>query len=124
MTNPAKKILIIEDDELMLNILQFILKKENYEIIIAKDGQVGIEKISQHVPDLVITDVMLPYKTGLEIVNYIKKDFPRIPVIVLSALGEEVRTVDEAFHLGADDFIAKPFNPIELLFRVKRLINR
>jgi two-component system response regulator VicR len=124
MTNPAKKILIIEDDELMLKILQFILKKENYDIIIAKDGQVGIEKISQHVPDLVITDVMLPYKTGIEIVNYLKKDFPRIPVIILSALGEEVRTVGEAFHLGADDFIAKPFNPIELMLRVKKLINR
>ena len=123
MTNPTKKILIIEDDELMLKILQFILKKENYNLLIAKDGLDAIEKIPQYLPDLVITDVMLPFKSGLEIVNYLKHDFSHIPVIVLSALGEEERTVVEAFQLGADDFIAKPFNPIELMLRVKRLIN-
>lgn len=122
MTNTAKKILIIEDDELMLKILQFILKKEHFDIKVAKDGMAGMEQISAFLPDLVITDVMLPFKSGLEIVTYLKQDFPQIPIIVLSALGEEERTVLEAFQLGADDFITKPFNPIELMLRVKRVL--
>lgn len=118
-----KKILIVEDDELMIKILQFVLKKEGYKLTVAKDGLNAIERIPIIIPDMVITDVMLPYKSGLEVVNYIKENFPNMPVIVLSALGEEERTVVEAFKLGADDFVAKPFNPNELILRVKRLFN-
>lgn len=121
--NSEKKILIIEDDELMIKILQFILKKEGYQLTIAKDGLSAIEKIPVILPDLILTDVMLPYKSGLEVINYVKANHGSIPVIVLSALGEEERTVVEAFKLGADDFVAKPFNPNELMLRVKRLIN-
>lgn len=119
-----KKILIIEDDELMLKILQFILVKENYDLKIAKDGIIGMNLILDYKPDLVITDLMLPFKSGLEIVNHLKTNHSEIPVIVLSALGDDQRTIVEAFELGADDFIAKPFNPIELMLRVKRLINK
>ncbi len=122
MSNP-KKILIVEDDELMIKILQFVLKKEGYQLTVAKDGLNAIERIPIIEPDMVLTDVMLPYKSGLEVVNYIKENFPNMPVIVLSALGEEERTVVEAFKLGADDFVAKPFNPNELILRVKRLFN-
>lgn len=122
MSNP-KKILIVEDDELMIKILQFVLKKEGYQLTVAKDGLNAIERIPIIEPDMVLTDVMLPYKSGLEVVNYIKENFPNMPVIVLSALGEEERTVVEAFKLGADDFVAKPFNPNELILRVRRLFN-
>jgi len=119
-----KKILIVEDDELMIKILQFVLKKEGYQITIAKDGLNAIERIPVIEPDMVLTDVMLPYKSGLEVINFIKDKYPAIPVIVLSALGEEERTVVEAFKLGADDFVAKPFNPNELILRVKRLFHK
>lgn len=119
-----KKILIVEDDELMIKILQFVLKKEGYQITIAKDGLNAIERIPVIEPDMVLTDVMLPYKSGLEVINFIKDKYPAIPVIVLSSLGEEERTVVEAFKLGADDFVAKPFNPNELILRVKRLFNK
>jgi len=119
-----KKILIVEDDELMIKILQFVLKKEGYQITIAKDGLNAIERIPVIEPDMVLTDVMLPYKSGLEVINFIKEKYPALPVIVLSALGEEERTVVEAFKLGADDFVAKPFNPNELILRVKRLFNK
>lgn len=117
-----KKILIIEDDNLIIKILEFILKKEGYEIHIARDGNHGIEKIGTLLPDLIITDVMMPYKSGLEITAYAKKNFPTIPVIIVSALGKEDQTVIEGFKLGVDDFIAKPFNPIELVLRVKRFV--
>ncbi|RZK12607.1 MAG: response regulator [Flavobacterium sp.] len=119
-----KKILIVEDDELMIKILQFVLKKEGYQLTIAKDGLNAIERIPIIEPDMVLTDVMLPYKSGLEVINFIKEKYPMMPVIVLSALGEEERTVVEAFKLGADDFVAKPFNPNELILRVKRLFNK
>ena len=122
--NTQKKILIVEDDDLMIKILQFVLKKEDYQITIAKDGLNAIERIPVIEPDMVLTDVMLPYKSGLEVINFIKDKYPSTPVIVLSALGEEERTVVEAFKLGADDFVAKPFNPNELILRVKRLFNK
>jgi two-component system response regulator VicR len=117
-----KKILVIEDDKIINNIIEFLLKKEGYEIDIAKDGNEGFDKINQNNYDLIITDIMLPYKSGLEVTSYIKTNFPKIPVIIVSALGKEDLTIIEAFKLGADDLVAKPFNPIELILRVKRLL--
>lgn len=117
MTN---KILIIEDDKIIKNIIEFLLKKEGYQIEFAEDGLIGLEKINSYLPDLIITDIMLPYKSGLEITAYAKANFPEVPVIIISSLGKEDLTVIEAFKLGADDLIAKPFNPVELVLRVKR----
>jgi two-component system, OmpR family, response regulator VicR len=121
MTNSDLKVLIAEDDVLMIKILEFILKKEGYQVTSCKDGLSAIEKIPVLLPDLIITDIMLPFRSGLEIIGYSKETFEHIPVIVVSALGEEEGTVIEAFNLGADDFVSKPFNPNELLLRVKRL---
>ena len=118
-----KKILIVEDDELMIKILKFILNKEGYQLSIIKDGLSAIEQIPAINPDMVITDLLLPYKSGLEVIRFVKEKFKKTPIIVLSSLGEEEHSVSEAFKLGADDFIAKPFNPNELILRVKRLLN-
>ena len=122
MENSDKKIMIIDSDEMTIEILKFILKKENYKISIAKDGISALERIPTIMPDLVITAIIVPLKSGLEIINHIKKHFASIRVIALSSLGEEENTVEEAFQLGVDDFIAKPFNPNELLLRIKRLL--
>ena len=73
-------------------------------------------------PDLVITTIIIPLQSGLEIISDIKQNFKDIRVIALSSLGEEENTVEEAFQLGVDDFIAKPFNPNELLLRIKRFL--
>ncbi|CAM4053541.1 response regulator transcription factor [Flavobacterium sinopsychrotolerans] len=121
--NSDKKILIIEDDELMVKILKFILNKEGYQLSVIKDGLSAVEQIHSINPDMVITDLLLPYKSGLEVIRFVKENFEKIPIIVLSALGEEEHSVSEVFKLGADDFIAKPFNPNELVLRVKRLLN-
>jgi DNA-binding response OmpR family regulator len=115
------KVLIIEDEELMLKALQFRLVKDGYEVFTARDGMQALELISTITFDLVITDIMLPFVGGLEIVNKIKAD-PELrdtPVIVLSAVGLE-KTVMEAFNLGANDFITKPFNLSELSIRVRK----
>ena len=121
--NSDKKILIVEDDELMIKILKFILNKEGYQLSIIKDGLSAIEQIPAINPDMVITDLLLPYKSGLEVIRFVKEKFKKTPIIVLSSLGEEEHSVSEAFKLGDDDFIAKPFNPNELILRVKRLLN-
>ena len=122
MNTSDKKIMIIDHDEMTIEILKFILKREGYKISIAKDGINALERISTIMPDLVITNIIVPLKSGLEIISHIKQNFKTIRVVALSSLGEEENTVEEAFELGVDDFIAKPFNPNELLLRIKRFL--
>jgi two-component system, OmpR family, response regulator VicR len=117
-----KNILLIEDDVLISTMVKFRLNKDGYNITVAEDGNAGMEAIRNCSPDLIITDVMMPFKNGIEIINFAQQYKPECPIIVLSSLGEEEATVMEAFNLGAADFVPKPFNPNELAIRVKRLI--
>lgn len=117
-----KNILVIEDDKLISTLVSFRLKKEGFKITLAEDGQEGISQFDEINPDMIITDVQMPYKNGIEIVEYVKSKNPSCQVIVLSSLGEEEDTVIKAFEMGAADFVPKPFNPNELAFRVRRLI--
>jgi DNA-binding response OmpR family regulator len=117
-----KKILIIEDDLLISSLVEFRLKKDGFETVLVRDGNAGIHAINTQNPDLIITDVMIPFKNGIEIIHYARKEKPNIPIIVLSSLGEEEAIVLEAFSLGVSDFIPKPFNPNELSIRVKRIL--
>ena len=116
------QILIAEDDELILKTLQHKLTKDGYETILTRNGKEAINMIKEKKIDLIITDIMMPFASGLEIVNAVREDEKiDTPIIVLSSLGQE-DTVVEAFNLGADDFITKPFSPIELSIRVKKLL--
>jgi DNA-binding response OmpR family regulator len=119
------KILVIEDEDLMLKALEFRLKKDGYQVFTAKDGSAALDLLKEHRFDLVLTDIMLPFVSGLEIVSKVKSDtgLKDTPVIVLSAVGLE-KIVLEAFELGADDFITKPFNLNELTIRVKKHIRK
>jgi DNA-binding response OmpR family regulator len=114
------KILIAEDEPLMLRTLELKLRKDGYEVIGSPDGRDAMQRIESERPDLIITDIMLPYSSGLEIVGKVKNSGHVVPVIVLSAMGQE-KTVEEAFSLGADDYVTKPFSLNELSMRVKRL---
>ncbi|WP_200978540.1 response regulator transcription factor [Echinicola sp. 20G] len=118
-----KDILVIEDDQLILKMVEFRLKKEGHNVSIAEDGNQGIQALEDNCPDLIITDIMVPFKSGIEIIEFAKSKYPHCPIIVLSALGEEEGTVMEAFNMGVSDFVPKPFNPNELAIRVRRLIN-
>lgn len=115
------KILICEDEEIMLTALEFRLKKQGFEVVRAEDGQVAIDKIRLEDPDLIIADIMMPHVSGLELITFVRQDLRKdTPVIVISAL-ELDEVVLEASRLGANDFISKPFKPIELILRIKRI---
>ena len=104
----------------MLKTMELKLKRDGHEVITANNGRDAIQLFTDHQVDLVITDIMMPYTSGLEILGFVKKTPGRkIPVIVLSAMGQE-NVVVEAFSLGADDYITKPFSPNELSLRVMR----
>ncbi len=117
------KVLVVEDDEMILRTLEFRLKKDGYTISVARNGKEALEKLKHDSFNLVLTDLMLPFVTGMEVLSHIKSNYPNLPVIVLSGADEE-GTIMDAFKLGADDFIAKPFSPGELTLRVKRLLIR
>jgi two-component system, OmpR family, response regulator VicR len=114
------RILIAEDDDLMRKTIEFRLKRDGHEVIVTNDGREAMEKIAEHMPDLIITDIMMPYTSGLELTGGVRQKYAtHIPIIVLSGMGQE-DVVMEAFQLGADDFITKPFSPNELSLRIKR----
>ncbi|NIJ45715.1 DNA-binding response OmpR family regulator [Wenyingzhuangia heitensis] len=114
------KILVAEDDNLIRSALEFRLKKDNHDVTLAIDGKDALKKIDEQIPDLVITDIMMPHISGLELVGLIKEKYQnQIKIIVLTTMGQE-DVVLEAFGLGADDFIPKPFSPNELSVRIKR----
>ncbi|MGV8913916.1 MAG: response regulator transcription factor [Kaistella sp.] len=113
-------ILIAEDDELILKTIEHKLLKEGYKVILSRNGRDAINSITTESIDLVITDIMMPFASGIEILTAIRAAGKKIPVIMLSSMGQE-EVILNAFDLGATDFIVKPFSPNELLLRVKRL---
>lgn len=117
------KILVAEDEPMLLKTIELKLKKEGYDVIATVDGREAIAKIESEQPDLVISDIMMPYASGLELTAMLKKGDKQIPIIILSAMEQE-KVVMEAFELGADDYITKPFSLNELSIRVKRLMTR
>ena len=116
-------ILVAEDDELILKTIEHKLVKEGYEVILTRNGKDAIDKILETDVDLIITDIMMPFASGIEILSAIKTAGKNIPVIMLSSMGQE-DVILNAFDLGAADFIVKPFSPNELMLRVKRITSR
>lgn len=122
---PKAKILFADDEPDILDIVSFNLEKEGYEVITAKDGQQALDFSKLYRPDLIILDVMMPYKTGLEVCNLLRQlpDFRQTPILLLTALNDEgthIRGLDN----GADDYISKPISPKILLSRINALLRR
>ncbi|MEM9884918.1 MAG: response regulator transcription factor [Bacteroidota bacterium] len=113
------KILICEDEEILLTALEFRMRKAGFDVVLAQNGKSAVEKVQQDTFDLVIADIEMPVMNGLELIQHIK-DFADStpPVIVISALEHE-EEIMEALRLGARDFVAKPFKPAELVLRAK-----
>ena len=115
-------ILVVDDDKEIVKAIEIYLGKENYKIIKAYDGEQALEEIKKNEIQLVILDIMMPNKDGLETLEEIRKD-KNIPVIMLSAKSEDIDKIN-GLNIGADDYVTKPFNPIELIARVNALIRR
>lgn len=112
-----KKILIVDDEKNIANIIAFNLKKEGYQVVMAGDGQEGVEKAFSENPDLILLDIMMPKMDGYEACKKIREK-KNTPIIMLTARAEEVDKV-LGLELGADDYVTKPFGVRELMARIK-----
>lgn len=115
-------ILVVDDDKEIVKAIKIYLEKENYKIFKAYDGEQALEQINQNKIDLIIMDIMMPKKDGIETLEEIRKN-KDIPVILLSAKSEDIDKIN-GLNIGADDYITKPFNPEELIARVNAIIRR
>jgi len=116
------KILLVEDEQIMLNLLQRKLTEEGYEVSIAKDGEEGLKVMEEIKPDIVLLDIVMPKKGGFEVMEEMQKDpnLKRIPVIIISNSGQPVE-LSRAQKLGARDWLIKTeFDPQEVIDKVKK----
>ncbi|MEH7512581.1 response regulator YycF [Gottfriedia acidiceleris] len=117
-----KKILIVDDEKPIADILKFNLEKEGFEIVCAYDGEEALQKVDEFLPDLVLLDIMLPIRDGLEVCREIRKNH-EMPIIMITAKDSELDKV-LGLEMGADDYVTKPFSTRELLARVKANLRR
>jgi len=117
------RILIVEDEPNMVAGLRDNFEYEGYDVIAARDGAEGLERALNEAPDLVVLDVMMPKMSGLDVCKQLKSRRPSLPVIMLTARGQEVDKV-VGLELGADDYVTKPFSIRELLARIKAVLRR
>ncbi|MBI2451120.1 MAG: response regulator [Parcubacteria group bacterium] len=120
-----KRILIIEDEEILLDLLQNKLEKSGYEVMAARDGMEGLSAMEKEKPDLILLDILMPVMNGMEVLKIMHRNkiLSEIPVIILSNSGQEVE-VDEAVKLGAKDYLIKAeFDPDEVLEKVKKQLS-
>ncbi|MCX6053998.1 MAG: response regulator transcription factor [Chloroflexi bacterium] len=116
------QILIVDDEPLYLRLLRVNLESEGYEIVTAKNGEEALDQISQHMPDLIIMDIMMPKMDGIAACVRIRQ-FSNVPIILLTALNDEQDRVN-GLDVGADDYVSKPFSATELVARVRAVLRR
>ncbi|EOD00183.1 Two-component response regulator SA14-24 [Caldisalinibacter kiritimatiensis] len=117
-----KKVLVVDDEKPIADILKFNLEKEGYEVLVAYDGEVAVNQALDNEPDIVLLDIMLPKKDGFQVIKEIRQEL-QMPVLMLTAKEEEVDKV-LGLELGADDYITKPFSMREVIARVKANLRR
>ncbi|WP_417780431.1 response regulator transcription factor [Stutzerimonas xanthomarina] len=122
----SQRILMIEDEEDIAFLIRFMLERHEFVVDHAADGRQAMEKITtSSPPDLTLMDIMLPYHDGLELIERLRAEagWEQVPVLMLTAKAREADIV-RALELGADDYVTKPFQPEELLARIRRLLRR
>lgn len=121
---PAR-ILVVEDEQSIAEVLEYNLEKEGFAVDLAYSGDTALDSIRSQSPDLILLDLMLPGLDGLEVCRLIKRDSrtASIPLVILTAKGEEVDRI-VGLELGADDYISKPFSPREVVLRIKAVLRR
>jgi len=119
---PGAKILVVDDEPHIRELLKLYLSREGYEVLEAQDGETALRQVTQVPPSLIILDIMMPRTDGWDVLKNVRQK-NAVPVIMLTAKGEEVDRV-LGLELGADDYITKPFSPRELVARVKAVLRR
>ncbi len=121
----TKTILVIDDNEIILKMLEGVLNKVGYHTELAHNGREGIEMVKNKSFDLIITDVMMPYASGFEVISKLREHLEQrsVPIIVISSITQEDSAID-SFNLGADEYIRKPIMMRELLIKIKKLLAR
>jgi len=119
----AKKVLIADDEQNIVISLEFLLKRESFEVIVAADGEAALQMIAEHRPDLVLLDVMMPKRNGYEVCQQIRANsaLKGVKVIMLTAKGREIE-VAKGMALGADAYVTKPFSTKDLVAEAKRML--
>jgi two-component system, OmpR family, phosphate regulon response regulator PhoB len=117
-----RTVLVVDDEPMLRNLLSRLLQLEGYEVLEAADGQTALEIVAKEAPDLVLLDVMLPARNGLDVLGDLRRTSD-IPVILVSALAEEADRV-AGLRMGADDYVTKPFSAPELSARVESVLRR
>ncbi|PUV26420.1 MULTISPECIES: response regulator [Sphingobacterium] len=120
MWDKKKRILVVEDNEILLGTMQFVLLREGYDLLLAKSGKEALTLVSDESIDLVITDLALPFANGFEIIDRIRKSNTnnQVPVIIISGYHDD-NSIVEGFEVGANDYMKKPISPTELISRVR-----
>ncbi len=120
-----KRLLLAEDDELLSSLLKFRLKKSGYDVDLVVNGKEVKEYLNaNNLPDIIVSDIMMPYMSGIELIDYVRNQLnSKLPIIIISSAGNE-ENVLSAFEMGANDFLSKPVSPSELLIRVARELNK
>ena len=119
----AKRILVAEDDPVTARFVGSLLTEHGFDVLVAADGDHALELAAEAAPDLIVSDLVMPYRDGYEVLRALRSDprFRAIPVVILSMRDREEDIV-RGFEQGADDYVVKPFNARELVARVKRLL--
>ncbi len=123
MTVKQKKVLVVDDEPFICRSLSFVLRKENYEVLEARNGEEALEMIRSERPDLVFLDVMMPKVNGFEVTELVKSDpdLRRTKIILLTAKGQDSDR-ETGRKLGADDYMTKPFSPTKILERARQIL--
>jgi phosphate regulon transcriptional regulator PhoB len=119
----AEKILLVDDEEMIVESIEYALLQEGYEVVRASNGQEALQQVQLTKPNLIVLDLMLPQLSGLEVCRLLRREHNDVPIIMLTAKGEEIDRVI-GLEVGADDYLIKPFSLRELVARIKALLRR
>jgi two-component system alkaline phosphatase synthesis response regulator PhoP len=120
-----QRILVADDDPIVLKFLEALLSDAGYEVHTAGDGETALQKIREEKPDLVILDLVMPYRDGFDICRTVRQSpsTRTLPIIILS-MKEKETDIIRCFEAGADEFVRKPFNALELIARIRKILDR
>jgi DNA-binding response OmpR family regulator len=123
VTRMGHRVLVVDDDPTVSDVVRRYLEQAGCEVRLAADGAAGLAAIAAERPDLVVLDLMMPGVDGIEVCRLLRRQLPDLPVVMLTALGEEADRV-LGLEVGADDYVTKPFSPRELVLRIRSVLRR